>query len=113
MDNLRHFKRTVLDLDAELMHRDKAFAIQVKDISIGGAYIESGLPMRIDDQVELRIFLSNPEHVIEVNGRVAWLRERLGFGIEFQTLQPYDVWALLQQTKSTPTSSFTLPSDSK
>ena len=40
------------------------------------------------------------EHVVEVTGRVAWIKNLEGFGIAFQELKPIDVWALLKQTET-------------
>ena len=113
MDNLRHFTRVKIDLGGELMYRDKAFAVQVADISLGGSYLQSSLPLRVNDIAELRIFLSHPEHVIEVQGRIAWTKDdRSGFGIEFQNLKPIDIWAILKQTQIDPKEAFQMPKTS-
>jgi len=112
-ENLRHFKRVQVDLGAELMYRQKAFQVDVKDISLGGAYIESPLPVQPNEGIELRIFLSNPEHVIEVSGRIAWVKpDRSGIGIEFGQLKPIDVWAVMRQTNADPIEAFSLKKDS-
>ena len=113
MDNLRHFTRVQINLGAELMYLGKAFPVEVDDISLGGSYIKSSLPLRSNDTVELRIFLSHPEHVIEVEGRIAWTKEdRSGFGIEFKNLKPIDVWAILKQTQINPEEAFQMPKTS-
>ena len=113
MDNLRHFTRVKINLGAELMYLNKAFPVEVDDISLGGSYIKSTLPLRVNDIVELRIFLSQPEHVIEVSGRIAWTKEdRTGFGIEFQNLKPIDVWSILKQTEIDPKEAFQMPKTS-
>ena len=100
MENLRQFKRVTIDLGAELMLEHKAFQVVVKDISLGGAYIESKMKLKMNELVELRIFLNAVEHVVEVSGRVAWLKGEVGFGIAFQELKPIDVWALMRQTQT-------------
>jgi len=111
-ENLRHFKRVQVDLGAELMYKQKAFQVAVKDISLGGSYIESPLPVSQGEEIELRIFLSNPEHVIEVSGRIAWVKpDRSGIGIEFGQLKPIDVWAVMRQTNSDPIEAFSLKKD--
>ena len=106
MNNLRQFKRIKVDLGAELMLEQKTFPITIKDISLGGAFIESEVQLEMNELVEIRIFLSAVEHVIEVSGRVAWIKSLEGFGIAFQELKPVDVWALLKQTKSAPEITF-------
>lgn len=113
MDNLRHFTRVKINLGAELMYVDKAFPVEVDDISLGGAYIKSTLPLRSNDSVELRIFLSHPEHIIEVEARIAWTKDdRSGFGLEFKNLKPIDVWAILKQTQIDPKEAFQMPKTS-
>ena len=113
MKNLRHFTRVTVSLGAELMYSDKAFAVEVKDISLGGAYIKSTLALRVDENIELRIFLNSVEHVVETSARIAWLSPtNEGFGLEFSHLKPIDVWALLRQTKIDPKEAFDMPSDS-
>lgn len=100
MENLRQFKRVVIDLGAELMINHRAFQVTVKDISLGGAYIQSAVKLTMNEEVELRIFLNAVEHVVEVSGRIAWLKGEDGFGIAFQELKPIDVWALMRQTQA-------------
>lgn len=100
MENLRQFKRVKIDLGAELMLEQKSFPITVKDISLGGAFISSEISLEMNEEIELRIFLTAVEHVIEVSGRVAWIKSLEGFGIAFQELKPIDVWALLKETDS-------------
>jgi len=100
MENLRQFKRITIDLGAELMLEHKSFPITVKDISLGGAFIESEIALEMNEEVELRIFLTAVEHVVNVSGRVAWIKNLEGFGIAFQELKPIDVWALMRQTES-------------
>lgn len=99
MENLRQFKRIKIDLGAELMLEQKSFPITIKDISLGGAFIESEVNLEMNEAVEVRIYLTAVEHVIEVAGRVAWIKNLEGFGIAFQELKPIDVWALLKQTE--------------
>jgi hypothetical protein len=113
-NNVRHFTRVKITLGAELMYDNKAFPVWVQDISLGGAYIETKLPLRMDEFVELRIFLNNPEHTIEVSGRIAWVKgDGNGLGIEFSQLKPFDIWALIRQTQIDPKEVFQLPSDRK
>ena len=106
VENLRQFKRVKIDLGAELMLNHRAFHITVKDISLGGAYIETSMNLKMNEEVELRIFLNAVEHVVEVSGRVAWLKGQNGFGIAFQELKPIDVWALMKQTEAEPKEAF-------
>ena len=88
MENLRQFKRVKIDLGAELMLEQKPFPITIKDISLGGAFIESEISLEMNEEIELRIFLTAVEHVIEVSGRIAWIKNHEGFGIAFQELKP-------------------------
>jgi|LauGreDrversion4_2_1035121.scaffolds.fasta_scaffold559704_2 hypothetical protein len=108
-NNLRHFNRVKVELGAELLYLQKAFQVEVKDISLGGAYLETPLSLPLGEQVELRIFLNQPEHTVEAMGRVAWIKpDRSGLGIEFANLKPIDVWALMRQTNSSPAEVFKL-----
>ena len=106
MENLRQFKRITIDLGAELMLEHKSFPITVKDISLGGAFIESEVELQMNEEIELRIFLTAVEHVVNVSGRVAWIKNLEGFGIAFQELKPIDVWALMRQTESDSEAAF-------
>ncbi|MBM4292072.1 MAG: PilZ domain-containing protein [Deltaproteobacteria bacterium] len=109
ISNIRHFNRVKVDLGAELLYLQKAFQVEVKDISLGGAYIETPLRLPMEERVELRIFLNNPEHTVEALGRVAWIKpDQSGFGIEFAQLKPIDVWALMRQTSTAPAEVFKL-----
>ena len=55
--------------------------------------------LEMGELIELRIFLTAVEHVVEVSGRVAWIKGLEGFGLAFNELKPIDVWALLKQTE--------------
>ena len=108
MRELRHFTRVQVQLGAELICEGKAFAVTVEDVSLGGAFISADLTFEVGQEIELRIFLTRPEHTIETEGRVAWCKGNAGVGVAFQDLKPYDIWSLLQQAKLDPSEAFKL-----
>ena len=107
MRELRHFTRVEVKLGAELIYRGKAFPVTVEDISLGGAFISADLELQVGEEIELRIFLTRPEHTIEVEGQIVWCKGLAGAGIAFQDLKPYDVWSLLKQTNLDPKEALT------
>ena len=57
----------------------------------GGLFIESEMPLDLDEQVQLQFRLPGIADPIKVNGRVAWIREAgaggpPGMGVEFENL---------------------------
>ncbi len=107
------FLRVPTDADVLCETLNNFFSGKLQDISVGGAYIHTPIPFRVDSTVRLTFCTFRERHPLEVEGRIAWsnpggvrkndLRE--GAGIQFtncdqtQTAQIQDyVYELVEET---------------
>jgi uncharacterized protein (TIGR02266 family) len=99
-----HFRRIdpryERQLDVEVVVDGKKHTSRTVNISLGGLFLDSAVPLEIGVTVQLRFQLPTQPELVEVAGDVRWLvkREdgRQGIGIRFQGLRARDVWALNQ-----------------
>jgi uncharacterized protein (TIGR02266 family) len=99
-----HFRRIdpryERQLDVEVVVDGKKHTSRTVNISLGGLFLDSAVPLDIGVTVQLRFQLPTQPEIVEVAGDVRWLvkREggRQGIGIRFQGLRARDVWALNQ-----------------
>ena len=65
-------------------HANRLYAGSLKDVSLGGAYIETNCVNNFstEDIVTLSIHFSYGGNSVECRGRIQWLND-VGFGIEF------------------------------
>jgi len=94
-------------LEVEVLFEGKKQVSRAQNISLGGLYIESTMPLPIGTTVQLRFQLPTQPEAVEVAGDVRWVVKKgpdtSGVGIRFQGLRARDVWALNRffQTSST------------
>jgi uncharacterized protein (TIGR02266 family) len=87
-------------LEIEVMFEGKKQITQSQNISLGGLFLESPVPLPIGTTVQLRFQLPTQPEPVEVAGDVRWIvkkegpGEKTGIGIRFQGLRARDVWAL-------------------
>jgi hypothetical protein len=85
----RKYPRHPTDEDADIQFDGKqgaVFKCHVKNMSKGGAYIETDRPLhvKIGDAVILKISLGEVKRIYSMRGRVAWINTaKPGFGVEF------------------------------
>ena len=109
------FLRVPAEADVLCETRDNFFSGKLTDISVGGAYVHSPIPFRIDSPVRLTFCTFRDREPLELEGRIAWnnpggVRKQTfpaGAGIQFtecdnrshSQLQDY-VYELVEETLS-------------
>ena len=98
-----HFRRIdpryERQLDVEVVADGKKHTSRTVNISLGGLFMDSVVPLEIGATVQLRFQLPTQPEAVEVAGDVRWIIKRdgkQGIGIRFQGLRARDVWALNQ-----------------
>ena len=66
------FLRVPTDADVLCEMRNNFFSGKLQDISVGGAYIHSPIPFRVDSTVRLTFCTFRERQPLEVEGRIAW-----------------------------------------
>jgi uncharacterized protein (TIGR02266 family) len=83
-----------------MLFEGKKQVCRTRNISLGGVYVETPLPLAIGTTIQLRFQLPTQPEPVEVSGDVRWVvtkkaaGEEVGMGIRFQGLRARDVWAL-------------------
>jgi hypothetical protein len=86
--NHHHYRRLHerKNASAEIVfyHADRLYTGSLKDVSLGGAYVETPCVGHFStkDMVTLRISFSSGGDKVKCKGRIQWLHNS-GFGIEF------------------------------
>ena len=109
------FLRVPPEADVLCETTDNFFSGRLQDISVGGAYIQSPIPFRVDSTVRLTFCTFRDRQPLEVDARIAWsnpggIRKHNfpeGAGVEFTNcdnprrdqLQDY-VYELVEETLS-------------
>ena len=98
-----HFRRIdpryERQLDVEVVSDGKKSTSRTVNISLGGLFLDSSVPLELGATVQLRFSLPTQPEPVEVAGDVRWVVKReghQGIGIRFQGLRARDVWALNQ-----------------
>jgi uncharacterized protein (TIGR02266 family) len=98
-----HFRRIdpryERQLEVEVLFEGKKEVSRAHNISLGGLFIDSNLPLAVGTTVQLRFQLPTQPEPVEVAGDVRWVVKKgggdlSGIGIRFQGLRARDVWAL-------------------
>jgi uncharacterized protein (TIGR02266 family) len=100
-----HFRRIdpryERQLDVEVVADGKKLTSRTVNISLGGLFLDSSIPLELGVTVQLRFTLPTQPEPVEVAGDVRWVVKKdggahNGIGIRFQGLRARDVWALNQ-----------------
>jgi uncharacterized protein (TIGR02266 family) len=99
-----HFRRIdpryERQLDVEVIADGKKHTSKTVNISLGGLFLDSAMPLELGATVQLRFQLPTQPEAVEVAGDVRWVVKKdgpqTGIGIRFQGLRARDVWALNQ-----------------
>jgi uncharacterized protein (TIGR02266 family) len=86
------FLRVPADADVLCETRDNFFSGKLQDISVGGAYVHSMVPLRVDSPVRLTFCTFRDREPLELEARIAWsnpgsIRKRTlpeGAGVQFK-----------------------------
>ncbi|MGH9323904.1 MAG: PilZ domain-containing protein [Vicinamibacteria bacterium] len=90
------FLRVPADADVLCETRDNFFSGKIQDISVGGAYVHSAVPFRVDCPVRLTFCTFRDREPLELEARIAWsnpggVRKQTfpeGAGFQFTSCDP-------------------------
>ncbi len=77
-DDRRGSKRLDVELDIDLSTYGPYFLSKLKNISSGGAFIQTKELQSIGTEIKLRFRLPGEENLIEAKGKVAWVYTQPG-----------------------------------
>lgn len=77
------FLRVPTEADVLCETKDNFFSGKLQDISVGGAYVHTPIPFRVDSPVRLTFCTFRDRQPLELDGRIAWSNPG---GIRKQTL---------------------------
>ncbi|MBV1856827.1 MAG: PilZ domain-containing protein [Nannocystaceae bacterium] len=83
----RRHRRVPVDIEVRWTSNGNRYASRVRDLSRGGAFIESQILPIIGAKVDVELRLPEGPATLALDGEVAWLRTRtgkLGFGVCFK-----------------------------
>ncbi len=86
IETARYEPRLLIDLPVVLSHDGVHRNEQLADLSIGGAFVRTGVPLPIGTEVELSVRPPRALTRLHLSARVVWLRrngEGAGMGLEF------------------------------
>jgi PilZ domain len=82
-----------VQLDIEFTIGDKQHRSKTRNLSLGGAFVDTEVKPPFNSRVQLRFNIPNQREAILVGGVVRW-SDPGGFGVQFDGLRARDVWAL-------------------
>lgn len=83
----RQHRRVPVDIEVRWTWNGSRYASRARDLSRGGAFIESRVLPAVGAQVDVELRLPDGPAALALDGKVAWLRTRtgtLGFGVRFK-----------------------------
>lgn len=89
----RRTLRYDVQLDIEFTIAGQCHGGRTRNLSLGGAFIDSDFRPPFNSRVTLRFRIPGQKEPIEVGGVVRWA-ESAGFGVQLDGLLAHDVWAL-------------------
>lgn len=99
--NKRSTRRFECRVDVEYVVGDDRRTAVIRNLSLGGAYLETDDKVPYGTRVLLKFIVPTQKEAIEVGGHVRWTEPR-GFGVQFDGLRARDVWALGKFFERTP-----------
>ncbi len=90
---VRSSQRFDVQLDIEFTVGDKQHGCKTRNLSLGGAFVDSEVKPAFNSRVMLRFNIPNQREPVQVGGVVRWV-DPGGFGVQFDGLRARDVWAL-------------------
>ncbi|MBN2694160.1 PilZ domain-containing protein [bacterium] len=87
MRDQRKFKRKLIEVVTHFRYNDVDEFIQehLRDISLGGMFIKTSHPKRLNEKIYFKFSIDQGITLIEGYGKVVWANEE-GMGIEFISL---------------------------
>lgn len=84
----RYFRATVNESATLLVDRED-HRVKLVNLSMGGAAILTHLQLRAGREVYLRFHLPGTDHILQLQGVVAWTDQDGQHGVQFRDIQPY------------------------
>ncbi|MDA8165059.1 MAG: PilZ domain-containing protein [Desulfobacteraceae bacterium] len=98
-DLQRRFFRSSQNLPASLTAGGRTHTVTATNLSLGGVFVRTSLPVAIGAEVDLALVFPEPSMRIKVHGSVCWQKksgaEPLGLGIRFPSLSTEAIWAII------------------
>jgi Tfp pilus assembly protein PilZ len=92
-DNRRSATRHAVSIAVTLVIDGEAAQTEMRNLSLGGAYIALGRRLSIGKPVQLRFRIPTHDQPIEVQSQVRWSTAD-GVGVQFEGLRAREVWSL-------------------
>ncbi len=80
----RNHPRKACDLAVDCVSSDRVFKDFMRNISVGGTFIETRIPFSMGEEMTMTFAPANSEDRIKVTGEIVWTG-RLGIGVKFET----------------------------
>jgi hypothetical protein len=103
VDQRRSSTRHDVAIDARIQAGDAPEPCQVKNLSMGGAFVALGRKLPMGNRVTVWFRVPNLENEIEAAGTVRWATDQ-GIGVQFDGLRARETWALGKFFESLPQS---------
>ena len=97
-ESRRRFGRFECRLPVEISVAGQTQATETINLSLGGMLVATDLAADFGAEVEFRLHIPAPAHVVQARGSLMWshVEGKPALGVSFEALRPLDVWALLQ-----------------
>lgn len=82
-----------MDLPVTLVIEGEPRQETIRNLSLGGAFVETSERLAMGTRVELTFQIPTYEEPIRAGGQVRWNSE-LGIGVQFEGLRAKEVWSL-------------------
>lgn len=94
----RRFGRFACQLPVDLVVGGATQSTHTVNLSLGGMLVGTDLEAPFGAEVEFRLHVPKPAHVVQARGTVMWAsgEGKPALGVAFDALRPLDVWALLR-----------------
>lgn len=89
----RKHDRTSISLDVTLEFTSGTRSARVSDLSIGGCFVDTIVPVNVGEFVRIRIRLSDDQWE-QMIGEVAYILPSFGFGLNFKGISEEQKWRI-------------------
>jgi hypothetical protein len=89
----RRGERHAFELEVEFTVGEERYLGKTRNLTFGGALIDSDLRLAFGTRIELCFSIPNRKEPVRVGGVVRW-SDSTGFGVQFDGLRARDVWSL-------------------
>src|SRR5688572_26105706 len=94
----RKHGRVEVHLQASLVQGGTTSECNVRDISIGGAFVVASVPLTYGDTVKIHVQLPGTDQVSALGGTVRWIHDD-GCGVQWDAMGVRETHAIVELTK--------------